>query len=72
MVYQGFKPIIIATKLDKIKRSQIQKQVKAIKVGLNLVPGTVIIPFSAETKQGRDEIWNLVDSLLEDTEIVEE
>lgn len=69
---QGYEPIIIATKLDKIKRSQIQKQVKAIKVGLNLVPGTVIIPFSAETKQGRDEIWNLVDSLLEDTEIVEE
>ena len=59
---QGFNPIIIATKLDKLKRSQVQKQVKAIKTGLKLLPGTVVIPFSAETKQGRDEIWNLVDT----------
>lgn len=64
MVYQGFAPIIIATKLDKIKRSQIQKNVKAIREGLNVQPGTAIIPFSAETKQGRDEIWELVDSLV--------
>lgn len=64
MVFQGFAPIIIATKLDKIKRSQIQKQVKAIREGLNVQPGTTIIPFSAETKQGRDEIWKLVDSLV--------
>ena len=48
---------------DKMmKRSQVQKQVKAIKTGLKLLPGTVVIPFSAETKQGRDEIWNLVDT----------
>lgn len=46
MVYQGFTPIIIATKLDKIKRSQIQKNVKAIREGLKVKPGTVIIPFS--------------------------
>lgn len=64
IVEQGFHPIIIATKLDKIKRSQIQKQVKAIKTGLNLLPGTIVIPFSAETKQGRDEIWELMDSIL--------
>ncbi len=62
IVSQGFNPIIIATKLDKLKRSQIQKQVKAVKTGLNLVPGTVVIPFSAETKQGRDEIWKLVET----------
>ena len=64
IVEQGFHPIIIATKLDKIKRSQIQKQVKAIKTGLNLLPGTIVIPFSAETKQGRDEIWELMDNIL--------
>ena len=59
MVYQGFTPIIIATKLDKIKRSQIQKNVKAIREGLKVKPGTVIIPFSSETKQGRDELWEI-------------
>ena len=64
MVYQGFAPIIIATKLDKIKRSQIQKNVKTIREGLNVQPGTMIIPFSAETKQGRDEIWELIDSFV--------
>ena len=66
IVEQGFNPIIIATKLDKIKRSQIQKQVKAIKTGLNLLPGTIVIPFSAETKQGRDEIWDLMVQIFED------
>ena len=64
IVDQGFNPIIIATKLDKLKRSQVQKQVKAIKTGLKLLPGTVVIPFSAETKQGRDEIWNLIEETL--------
>ena len=61
IVEMGYNPIIIATKLDKIKRSQIQKQIKLIKTTLDLVPGTVVIPFSATTKQGRDEIWELVE-----------
>ena len=60
---QGYQPIIIATKLDKIKRSQVQKHMKMIREGLDLVPGTTIIPFSAETKQGRDEIWELIESI---------
>ena len=53
MVYQGFAPIIIATKLDKIKRSQIQKQVKTVKEGLGVRPGTAVIPFSA--RRSREE-----------------
>ena len=62
--YQGYDPIIIATKLDKINRSQIQKQVKLIRTKLEVKPGTMIIPFSAETKQGREEIWELMDSFV--------
>ena len=62
IVEQGFEPIIIATKLDKLKRSQVQKHVKMVKTGLNLVSGTKIIPFSSVTKQGRDEIWELVET----------
>jgi GTP-binding protein len=62
IVYQGFEPIIIATKLDKIKRSQVQKHMKMLKEGLSLLPGTKIVPFSAETKQGREEIWEIIDS----------
>ena len=62
VIAQGYHPIIIATKLDKIKRSQVQKHVKMIKEGLGLLPGTVIIPFSAETKQGREAIWELIET----------
>ena len=61
--HNGFEPIIIATKLDKIKRSQVQKQVKLIREGLKVRPGTMIIPFSAQTKQGREEIWEVIDQL---------
>lgn len=64
MVYQGFHPVIIATKLDKIKRSQLQKQLKAIRTGLQAEPETIIIPFSAQTKQGRDEIWELAEQII--------
>lgn len=64
IMYQGYDPIIVATKLDKIKRSQIQKSVKMVKEGLNVKPGTKIIPYSALTKQGRDEIWELMDELV--------
>ena len=69
MMYQwivdsGFKPIIIATKLDKIKRSQVQKQLKLIRTTLEVLPDTLMIPFSSQTKQGRDEIWAVIDELL--------
>ena len=60
IVDQGYEPVIIATKLDKIKRSQVQKHVKMLKEGLALVTGTTVIPFSSVTKQGRDEIWELI------------
>ena len=64
IVYNGYDPIIIATKLDKINRSQVQKHIKMIKTGLNVKPQTVVIPFSSQTKQGRDEIWELIDSIV--------
>ncbi len=64
IVHQSYDPIIVATKLDKIKRSQIEKNVKAIRIGLNVKPGTKILPFSAETKQGREEIWRLMDEVI--------
>ena len=59
----GFAPIIIATKLDKIKRSQVQKQIKLIREGLAVKPGTTIIPFSAQTKQGVEEVWAVIEAL---------
>lgn len=63
IVSNGYKPVIIATKLDKLKRSQIQKHVKMVREGLGLAKEDILIPFSVETKQGRDEIWALIESL---------
>ena len=62
VIEQGYQPVIIATKLDKMKRSQVQNHVKMLKEGLSLVPGTKVIPFSSTTKQGRDEIWELIET----------
>lgn len=64
IVANGYQPVIIATKLDKIKRSQKDKCIKAIKEKLKVSKDTVVIPFSAETKQGRDEIWDYIQSSL--------
>jgi len=64
IIENGYEPVIIATKLDKIKRSQLQKNIKIIKEKLELVPGTKVIPFSAQTKQGRDEIWDVINGTL--------
>lgn len=71
VVAQGYNPVIIATKMDKLKRSQVDKHVKMVKLGLNLVPGTIVIPFSAETKQGREEIWDLIETEYLDKSIDE-
>ena len=64
ILHQGYQPIVIATKLDKIKRSQLQKQLKEVREGLDAGKDTTIIPFSAETKQGREEIYALLDGFL--------
>lgn len=61
----GYHPVVIATKLDKLKRSQVQKHVKLVREGLGMEKEGMVIPFSAETKQGREEIWELIDRMVE-------
>lgn len=61
---QGYQSVIIATKLDKIKRSQVSKQVKLICDTLKTQKDTVVIPYSALSKQGREEIYELLDGIL--------
>ena len=67
IVYNGYHPVIIATKLDKINRSQIQKQVKLLRQGLGMDKDGILIPFSAETKQGREELWDLIERVMAET-----
>lgn len=65
---QGFWPVVIATKLDKIKKSQVQRHIKMVREGLHSEKETRIIPFSAETKQGRDEVYEILEEILEEHE----
>ena len=65
MKYMGFDPVVIATKLDKIKRSQVNRQIKVIREGLGADGETIIVPFSAQTKQGRETIWDFMDQVIE-------
>lgn len=66
IVSQGFQPVLIATKADKIKRSQLQKQLKLLRTGLGVGNETTLIPFSAESKQGREEIWAYIEKVMEE------
>lgn len=66
IVSNGYEPVIIATKLDKIKKSAKDKNLKTIKEKLNVTPGTKIIPFSAVTKSGKEEIWELIEQAIAD------
>ena len=61
----GFNPIIIATKEDKVKRSQKANLIKEIKNALGVIEGTPVIPFSAVSKSGRDDIWEYIDMMYE-------
>ena len=64
IVHQGFQPVIIATKSDKIKKSQLEKHLKMLRDGLGLPDDVDIYPYSALNKSGRDEIYDLMDSIL--------
>jgi len=66
VVYNGFRPVIIATKLDKINRSQTAKQAKLIRTSLGMEKDDILIPFSATTKQGREEIWAMIEGYVQE------
>lgn len=60
----GYEPIVIITKMDKLKRSQHAKAIKEIREKLGASKDCMMIPFSAETKSGREEFLGLVDKIL--------
>lgn len=64
IVANGYEPIVIATKLDKLKRSQVAKHVKQVREGLEMPQEEILIPFSATSKQGREEIWQIMEAVI--------
>lgn len=61
----GYEPVVIATKADKLNRSQVPRHVKMVREGLGASENSVVIPYSSVTKQGREEIWELIDSMTQ-------
>lgn len=64
IVSNGYHPVIVATKLDKIKRSQYAKQIKAVRTGLGLSADDILIPVSSQTKQGIPELWDVIEQFI--------
>ena len=69
ILHNGYQPVIIATKLDKLKRSQVAKCVKIVREGLGLPKNGVLIPFSSQTKQGREEVYEFIENLLVEEQV---
>lgn len=69
ILHNGYQPVIIATKLDKLKRSQVAKCVKIVREGLGLPKEGVLIPFSSQTKQGREEVYEFIENLLVEEQV---
>lgn len=64
IVSNGYHPVIVATKLDKIKRSQHAKKIKAVRTGLGLSADDILIPVSSQTKQGIPELWEVIEQFI--------
>ena len=68
IVSQGVNPIIVATKIDKLKRSQIKGQMEFIIKTLNLTSKEQLLPFSSETKAGVKELWEIIEDIYPEQE----
>lgn len=61
MVHFGFRPVVIATKLDKLKRSQVAGQLSVIRKTLQMQKESILIPYSAKDNTGREDIYELME-----------
>ena len=63
--HYGYKIIIVTTKSDKLKRSQLNKHISIISKSLGLNKEDILVPFSSETKDGRENLWSIIKSVIE-------
>ena len=64
-IQSGCSFVVIANKLDKLKKSEIEPNLQTIREDLELPEDTIVIPFSAEKGTGRDELVKLVVAAVE-------
>lgn len=60
IIANGMKPVIIATKQDKIKKTELSGKLNTIRTVLHVPSDSPVIPFSAQTRNGREEIWDII------------
>ncbi len=73
MLYgKGFNPLIIATKTDKLTKNEKNRKLAGIRKVLGADPDTPVLPFSALSKEGRDDIWEYIDHFVQEITITEE
>lgn len=68
IIHNGFHPVVVATKYDKLKKNEIPKAKKLIRETLSMGEEDILIPFSSETKFGREEIYRLLETAPSDQE----
>ncbi len=65
----GFNPVIIATKADKVKKSQREGHIRQIEEGLGVIEGTPVIPYSSLNKEGREDVLEYVEAFVSELEV---
>ena len=61
----GFNGIVIGTKADKVKRSQLPKNLNLIRRTLNMDQDGFFLPMSSTKRRGKYEFWEMINKLLE-------
>lgn len=69
LVEKGFNPLIIATKADKISRNARTKHISMIERKLRLIEETPVVPFSAQSREGKDKIWEYIDHFVKEIKV---
>jgi len=64
LVSSSLPHVVVATKMDKIPRSKLKERLLDISGTLKLDSNTPLVPFSAETKEGRETLMNYIVSVL--------
>ena len=61
--HYGHNIIIVATKSDKLKRSQLDKHKKMLKNAFGIEKDDILLPFSSETRSGKEELWEIIEQV---------
>ena len=63
----GCPEIVVANKLDKLKKSQVEPALSLIRETLELTEGDILVPFSAEKGVGKEELIGLLNKACGET-----